>query len=319
MEFIQLQEKVQTVKSEINRHIIGQDKLVEDTLICLLAGGNLLLEGVPGLGKTRLVSVLGQVLGLEFRRIQFTPDLMPADITGTNIYNKDTNTFEFQKGPVFGHIILADEINRATPKTQAAMLEAMQEKTVTVGGTTYTLPKPYMVMATQNPIEQEGTYPLPEAQMDRFMFKLLVEFPDVTDLTSIIKLTTTGNEDAVQTVIDGDALMSMQSVIREIPISEDVLNYAMRLIVGTHPTSVEATSDVKRYVMQGASPRGAQGIIKGAKVKALLEGRYNVSFNDIKEMAHPILRHRIALNFEAMSEGITVEELIAGLIKELEV
>lgn len=319
MELNQLQEKIQEIKVEINRHIIGQDKLVEDTLICLLAGGNLLLEGVPGLGKTRLVSVLGQVLGLEFRRIQFTPDLMPADITGTNIYNKDTNTFEFQEGPVFGNIILADEINRATPKTQAAMLEAMQEKTVTVGGTTYKLPKPYMVMATQNPIEQEGTYPLPEAQMDRFMFKLLVEFPDVVDLTSIIKLTTTGKEEAVSAVIDGASLMEMQAVIRDIPISEDVLNYAMRLIVATHPTRDEATEKVKRYVMQGASPRGAQGIIQGAKVKALLEGRYNVSFNDIKQMARPILRHRIALNFEAMSEGVTVDGLITGLLKELEV
>ncbi len=319
MELNQLQEKIQAMKGEISRHIIGQEKLVEDTLICLLAGGNLLLEGVPGLGKTRLVSVLGEVLGLEFRRIQFTPDLMPADITGTNIYNKDTNTFEFQEGPVFGNIILADEINRATPKTQAAMLEAMQEKTVTVGGTTYKLPAPYMVMATQNPIDQEGTYPLPEAQMDRFMFKLLVEFPDVTDLTSIIKLTTTGNEEAVQPIIDGGSLTRMQSVLRDIPISEDVMNYAMRLIVATHPTREEATEDVKRYVLQGASPRGAQGIIKSAKVKALLEGRYNVSFNDIKQMAHPILRHRITLNFEAMSEGITVDGLITGLMKELEV
>ncbi len=310
---------VKDIKEEVSKHLIGQDELITDTIICLLAGGNLLLEGVPGLGKTKLVSTLGIALGLDFKRIQFTPDLMPADITGTNIYNKDKGTFEFQKGSVFCNIVLADEINRATPKTQAAMLEAMQEKTVTVGGHTYKLPKPYMVMATQNPIEQEGTYPLPEAQLDRFMFKLNVKFPDASVLHKIVNLTTGVNEPEVNVITDGKALLEARDAVKLIPVAEPVMDYAMRLIVATHPESEDATKLVKGYVGQGSSPRGAQGIIMAARVRALIEGRYNVSFEDIKKMAYPVLRHRFILNFEAMSDGVTVEQIIDELLETLEV
>lgn len=306
------------IKEEVSKHLIGQDELVTDTVICMLSGGNLLLEGVPGLGKTRLVSTLGVVLGLDFKRIQFTPDLMPADITGTNIYNKDKGTFEFQKGAVFSNIVLADEINRATPKTQAAMLEAMQEKTVTVGGHTYKLPKPYMVMATQNPIEQEGTYPLPEAQLDRFMFKLNVKFPKASDLTKIVNLTTGTSEPEINVVTNAEAILEAQSLVKTIPVADPVMAYAMRLIVATHPDSEEATQMVKDYVSQGSSPRGAQGIIQAARVRALIEGRYNVAFEDIKAMAYPVLRHRFILNFEAMSDGVTVDAIIEDLITRIE-
>lgn len=309
---------VKEIKSEVSKHLIGQEELVNDTVICMLAGGNLLLEGVPGLGKTRLVSTLGVVLGLDFKRIQFTPDLMPADITGTNIYNKDKGTFEFQKGSVFSNIVLADEINRATPKTQAAMLEAMQEKTVTVGGHTYKLPKPYMVMATQNPIEQEGTYPLPEAQLDRFMFKLNVKFPPADELRKIVDLTTGRDEPEIQAVAEGKTIMEAQEAVKTIPIAEPVMDYAMRLIVATHPDSENATQMVRDYVSQGSSPRGAQGIIRAARVRALIEGRYNVSFEDIKKMAYPVLRHRFILNFEAMSDGVTVEAIIEDLLTKIE-
>lgn len=309
---------VEAIKSEVSKHLVGQEALVNDTIICMLAGGNLLLEGVPGLGKTRLISSLGVVMGLEFKRIQFTPDLMPADITGTNIYNKDKGSFEFQKGPVFSHIVLADEINRATPKTQAAMLEAMQERTVTVGGHTYKLPKPYMVMATQNPIEQEGTYPLPEAQLDRFMFKLHVKFPSIDELRKIVDLTTSNGEPEIMAITDGKALMEAQETVKKIPIAEPVMAYAMRLIVATHPDSENATQMVKDYVSQGSSPRGAQAIILAARVRALIEGRFNVAFEDIKAMAYPVLRHRFIMNFEAMSDGVKVEDIIADLLEKIE-
>ncbi len=302
------------IEEEVSKHIIGQKELIRDTVICLFAGGNLLLEGVPGLGKTRLVRVLGEALGLDFKRIQFTPDLMPADITGTNIYNKDTGMFEFQKGPVFTHIVLADEINRATPKTQAAMLEAMQEKTVSVGGQTYKLPKPYIVMATQNPIEQEGTYPLPEAQLDRFMFKLNVEFPGVEDLTAIVKLTTVAKEEKVKCVTSGDELLMIQEAITTVLCAEAVLNYAMRLVSATHSNSELAPDIVKQYVSCGASPRAAQGIIQAARVKALLDGRFNIAFDDIKAMAQPILRHRLILNFDAMADNKTADIIIEELL-----
>ncbi len=319
IELEQVSEWSKRIISQVSAHIIGQEELIEDTVICLMAGGNLLLEGVPGLGKTRLVSVLGQVLGLEFKRIQFTPDLMPADITGTNIYNRDRNLFEFQQGPVFSNIVLADEINRATPKTQAAMLEAMQEKTVTVAGQTYILPKPYLVMATQNPIEQEGTYPLPEAQMDRFMFKLNVLFPKAKDLAAIVNLTTGDNEPQVQTVTNSEELIEIQHIVKTVPVAQPVLDYAMRLIVASHPDQDIAPDIIRKYVIAGASPRGAQGIINAARVRALINGRYNVSFEDIKSMAEPILRHRLSLNFEAMSDGVNVEHIIrelVGVIKE---
>jgi len=305
------------IEEEVNQHLIGQEKLVRETVICLLAGGNLLIEGVPGLGKTRLVHTLGKVLGLAFKRIQFTPDLMPADITGTNIYNKDQGTFEFEAGPIFAGVILADEINRATPKTQAAMLEAMQEKTVTVGGHTYPLPKPYMVMATQNPIEQEGTYPLPEAQMDRFMFKLHVQFPQADVLAKIVELTTSEEEKSIQVVTQADALLEAINGVKAVPVASSVLNYAMALIVATHKTEASSTEMIKKYVNQGASPRGAQGIIMAARVKALMSGRYNVAFEDVAAMAYPVLRHRLLLNFEAVSEGITAETIIEDLLEKI--
>jgi len=306
------------IESEISEHIIGQKELIKDTIICLLAGGNLLLEGVPGLGKTRLVSVLGKVLGLDFKRIQFTPDLMPADITGTNIYNKETGMFEFQKGPVFTNIVLADEINRATPKTQAAMLEAMQEKTVTVGGSSYKLSKPYMVLATQNPIEQEGTYPLPEAQMDRFMFKLNVEFPSVDELLEIVNLTTIGTEKEVLCITNSQELIEIQELVRTVPSAMPVMEYAMRLIAATHKECEDAPDMIRKYVSCGASPRAAQGVVQAARVRALLDGRYNIAFEDIKAMAYPILRHRLILNFDATADNQSADQIIKNLIEAIE-
>lgn len=306
------------IESEVSKHIIGQKDLIRDTIICLFSGGNLLLEGVPGLGKTRLVKVLGEVIGLDFKRVQFTPDLMPADITGTNIFNKDTGLFEFQKGPVFTNIVLADEINRATPKTQSAMLEAMQEKTVTVGGVTYSLPKPYMVLATQNPIEQEGTYPLPEAQLDRFMFKLNVEFPSVEELLDIVNLTTVGTEADVQCVTTGEELLQIQEAISKVPCAKAVLEYGMRLVKATHPDAEIAPEIIKKYVVCGASPRAAQGIIRAARVRALLDDRYNIAFEDVAAMAYPILRHRLILNFDAMADQKSPDQIIEALLKSIE-
>lgn len=307
------------IEDEVSKHIIGQKELIKDTIICLLAGGNMLLEGVPGLGKTRLVSTLGTALGLDYKRIQFTPDLMPADITGTNIYNKETGSFEFQKGPVFTNIVLADEINRATPKTQSAMLEAMQEKTITSGTTTYKLDKPYLVMATQNPIEQEGTYPLPEAQMDRFMFKLNVEFPSVDELLKIVTLTTGKAEEEVQVITNADELLEAQTAAKNVPAAQSVLEYAIRVIAATHPESELAPEVIKKYVHCGASPRGAQAIISTARVRALMEGRFNIAFEDIQKMAYPVLRHRILLNFDAISDGRSTDDIISELLSCIEV
>lgn len=306
------------IEEEVAKHIIGQKELIKDTIICLLAGGNMLLEGVPGLGKTRLVSTLGVALGLDYKRIQFTPDLMPADITGTNIYNKETGAFEFQKGPVFTNIVLADEINRATPKTQSAMLEAMQEKTITSGTTTYKLSKPYLVMATQNPIEQEGTYPLPEAQMDRFMFKLNVEFPSVDELLKIVTLTTGTSEPEIQVITGPEELLDVQEAAKLVPTAGPVLEYAMKLIAATHPDSEFAPEVVKKYVRCGSSPRGAQAIISTSRVRALMEGRFNVAFEDIKKMAYPVLRHRLLLNFDAISDGRDADSIITEIIGSIE-
>ncbi len=310
---------IKSVEAEITKHIIGQDKLVRDTIIALFAGGNILLEGVPGLGKTKLVSTLSKTLGLDFKRIQFTPDLMPADITGTNIYMKDKNAFEFQKGPVFTNILLADEINRATPKTQAAMLEAMQEKSVSAAGETYKLDEPYMVLATQNPIEQEGTYPLPEAQLDRFMFKLYVEFPDMASLSKIVDLTTGITEEEVKTVISKEDMLSVMKASKEVPIAKPVMEYAMKLIIATHPNSEFATDMVNNYVEMGSSPRGAQNLIKAARVRALTEGRYNVSFDDINYIAPLVLTHRICLNYNAITSNITEKDIINNIIERLKV
>ncbi len=317
MDLTQTIQNIKDIEQEVAKHIVGQDKLIRDTLICLYAGGNLLLEGVPGLGKTKLVSTLSQALGLNFKRIQFTPDLMPADITGTNIFNRDTNSFEFQKGPVFTNILLADEINRATPKTQSAMLEAMQEKSVSMAGKSYQLDKPYMVLATQNPIEQEGTYPLPEAQLDRFMFKLMVEFPDIKALAEIVNLTTGKDEDEVQCVSSREKLLEDQKLISTIQVASAVMDYAMKIIVSTHKDNELAPEQVKKYVSMGSSPRGAQNLIKAARVKALMDDRFNVSFEDINYVSPLVLRHRIALNYNAITDNIEVEDIIKAIINKV--
>lgn len=309
------------ILNEISKDIIGQETIIRQTIIAIIAGGNVLLEGVPGLGKTRLVRTIGRVLDMPFSRIQFTPDLMPADVTGTNIVIKDENgnvSFKFRQGPVFTSILLADEINRATPKTQSALLEAMQEHTVTVAGESYRLEEPFFVLATQNPIEQEGTYPLPEAQTDRFMFKILVPFPSNDELTSIVALTQKKNDEIAQKIIGKDRLLEMRDIAREIPVSDSVSKFASCLIGGTHPELDYALPSAKKYLRYGASPRAAQALISGAKVSALMDGRYNVSINDIKKLAYPVLRHRIALNFEAVTEGITADGVIEKLLAENE-
>ncbi len=311
--------KVVACEQEIGKAIIGQKDIVRQVLLAVLSDGNVLLEGVPGLGKTQLVKTISKVLSISFSRIQFTPDLMPADVTGTNLIIKeqDKNTFQFQPGPVFANMVLADEINRATPKTQSAMLEAMQEKTVTVGNTTYELPKPYMVLATQNPIENEGTYPLPEAQLDRFMFKLKVEFPTRDELKEIVNLTVANEEVEVLPVIKGEEIIYMRQLINEMPVADAVMNYAMDVVVATHSSSNEAPEITKKYVANGASPRAAQAIIKTAKARALMEGRLNVAFEDIDYVAYPALRHRIITNFEALSDGIDADNIIGNIIKEV--
>lgn len=312
---------VSKIESEVSKHMIGQKNIIRQVLISILAGGNALLEGVPGLGKTRLVKTFGKVMDLQFSRIQFTPDLMPADVSGTNIIVQDEKGkggFSFQKGPIFGNIILADEINRATPKTQSALLEAMQEKTVTVGNTTYQLPQPFFVLATQNPLEMEGTYPLPEAQLDRFLFKLTVPFPTLEEMVNIVSMTTEKEDENLETVTTGDEILSTRSITRQVPVAKPVMEFASKLILATHPESDHAPEVTKKYIRFGSSPRGAQAIISTAKIRALLEGRYNVAFEDIKYVSYPALRHRIFLNFDAMSEGIATDNLIDEIIKQLE-
>lgn len=304
---------LQTLRQQIGRVIVGHEEVVEGTLLCIFAGGHALLEGVPGLGKTLLVRTMGQVLSLRFSRIQFTPDLMPADITGTNLLAEDESghrRFQFQQGPVFANIVLADEINRATPKTQSAMLEAMQEHAVTVAGVRYELPEPFFVLATQNPIEMEGTYPLPEAQLDRFMFKLLVHSPSVEQLNAIIDRTTGAQVPQADVGADGETVLWMQELARQVPLAEPVRDFASQLVHFTHPDVGDAPEMVKRYVRFGSSPRGAQALVQTAKVRALGEGRYNVSVEDIEAVAYPALRHRILLNFEAEAQGITPEQVI---------
>lgn len=317
----QVIETVRKIESEVGKHMIGQKELVRQLIICILAGGNALLEGVPGLGKTRLVNTLGGVMGLEFSRIQFTPDLMPADITGTNIIardGQDGGTFRFQPGPVFSNIVLADEINRATPKTQSALLQAMQEKTVTVANTTYQLPRPYFVLATQNPIEMEGTYALPEAQLDRFLFKLNVPFPTLQELNEIVSMTTGSKQETLQPVTGGEELLKLTDVLKDIPVAQPVMEFALRLVLATHPENGNAPEITKKYVRFGASPRGAQAIVSTARIRAVLEGRYNAAFEDIIQVAYPALRHRVFINFEGLSDGITADELISRLIREVE-
>ena len=315
----QFSARVNEIKREIGKEIIGQEKVVDQLLTVLIAGGNALLEGVPGLGKTRLVRTLSQVFDMPFSRIQFTPDLMPADITGTNIIVKteNGNEFRFREGPLFASIVLADEINRATPKTQAALLEAMQEHSVTVAGETHVLAEPYFVLATQNPMEQEGTYPLPEAQLDRFMLKIMVDFPSLEELGQIVGLTTVPQTEHAQKVADAKTLLEMRAVAQEVPIAQAVRDFALRLVLATHPEIESSPENVRRFVRFGASPRAAQAIIAAARVRALMAGRYNVAYEDIEALAPACLRHRIALSFEGMAEGETAEGVIAGLLKTL--
>ena len=318
---IEVSKKIKRCEEEISKGIIGQKDTIRNVLIAIFAEGNVLLEGMPGMGKTQLVKTIGKVLDLNFSRIQFTPDLMPADVVGTNIVVKenDNTVFKFEKGPVFTNLLLADEINRATPKTQSALLEAMGEKTVTVGKTTYEMPKPFMVLATQNPIEQEGTYPLPEAQLDRFLFKLNVEFPTLDELKEIMDLTLTNKSIELTNVLEGNEIVELRNIIKEIKIAEPVKEYALKLILATHPELESGADLAKKYVEAGAGPRAAQGIIAGAKVRAVMEGRLNVSFEDIKELAYPVLRHRIILNFDAITEGLNEEAIISKILEDLKV
>ncbi len=308
------------LRDEIGKVIVGHTDIVDGTLIAIFAGGHVLLEGVPGLGKTLLVRTLSEVLELSFNRIQFTPDLMPADILGTNMVMETADgrrEFEFQRGPIFAHIILADEINRATPKTQSAMLEAMQEKSVTAGGQIRKLVEPFFVLATQNPIDQEGTYPLPEAQLDRFFFKLVVGYPNAADLTEVINRTTENRKATVNKVLDGAALIELQQLVRQVPVATHVKDYAVRLVLATHPKTETAIAITNQYLRFGSSPRGAQSLILGAKVRALTEGRFNVSFEDIQAVATATLRHRLILNFEAEAEGITTDHIIRQILSEV--
>lgn len=308
--------KVKACEAEIGKGIIGQRAIIRQVLLAILSDGNVLLEGVPGLGKTELVKAISKVLSTSFSRIQFTPDLMPADVTGTNLIIKEdgNNVFQFEAGPVFANIVLADEVNRATPKTQSALLEAMQEKTVTVGKTTYELPKPFMVLATQNPIENEGTYPLPEAQLDRFLFKLLVEFPSKEELKEIMDITITNKKVELNSVMNGEDIIAIRTAIKDMPISDAVMDYALSLVVATHPEHGEAPEVTKKYVANGASPRAAQAIVKTAKARAFMEGRYNVAFEDIQFVAYPALRHRLALNFEAISDGVSADDVVREIM-----
>jgi MoxR-like ATPase len=304
------------LKVEISKVIVGYDEIIEQVLIALFSGGHILLEGLPGLGKTLMVKTLAEALDLTFSRIQFTPDLMPSDIIGTNVMEQD-RTFRFQPGPIFAQIVLADEINRATPKTQSALLEAMQEHSVTVSGIIHRLKEPFFVMATQNPIEMEGTYPLPEAQLDRFFFKLKLGFPGKDELIDIIDRTTNPEVPKAEKVLDGETIEIKKKEIRSVPVSTPVKEYAVRLVLATHPELESSPSMVRRYVRYGASPRGIQSLILGAKVKALIDGRYNVSFSDIRYVAKPSLRHRIILNFEGEAEGLDTDTIIDQILEEV--
>ncbi|HLQ31169.1 MAG TPA: MoxR family ATPase [Chloroflexota bacterium] len=307
----------QSIEEEIGRVIVGQREVVHGILICVLAGGHVLLEGVPGLGKTMLIRTLADVLDVQFSRIQFTPDLMPADITGSNIIVDDHSTgtrrFQFQPGPIFANLILADEINRATPKTQSALLEAMQERQVTVARQKHTLQEPFFVMATQNPIEMEGTYPLPEAQVDRFLFKLTIGYPSQSELVDIINRTTVREMPHPRRVAGGDTVLRMITLARDLPIAQPVVDYVARLVMATHPGS-DYSGDANRHVRFGSSPRGAQSIVIAAKIHAMLQGRYNVAFEDIRFVALPALRHRIILNFEAEAEGVTADSIVREIL-----
>jgi MoxR-like ATPase len=307
----------QNLKSEISKVIVGQQEILDDMLISLIAGGHVLLEGVPGLGKTLTVRTLAEALHLQFHRIQFTPDLMPADLIGTQVIGESEGgrkVFEFQRGPIFANVLLADEINRATPKTQSALLEAMQEHSVTVAGVTHRLSEPFFVMATQNPLEMEGTYPLPEAQLDRFFCKLLVKYPTVNDLETILDRTTESLKTKAEAVMSGDRILQMSALARQIPIAADVRRYGIAIVVATHPDHELASAPTKKYVRYGASPRGLQSLILGAKIRAILDNRYHVAREDLRIMATPVLRHRLILNFEGQAEGISADDVISKII-----
>lgn len=312
-------ETAAAIEAEVGQVIVGQREVVRHVLVSILGGGHVLLEGVPGLGKTMLIRTLGQALNLKFSRVQFTPDLMPADITGTDILadQNGRREFRFQPGPIFTNLLLADEINRATPKTQSALLEAMQEHSVTVAEQTYRLEEPFFVLATQNPLEMEGTYPLPEAQLDRFFFKVNVPFPSAGELVEILSRTTGNQEALAHPVASGADIIAMRELARQVPIASHVSDYVARLTVATHPECPEAPEQVKKFVRYGSSPRGAQSMILGAKVTALLAGRYNVSFDDIHAVAPASLRHRLLLNFEGLAEGIRTDQVIQEVINEL--
>jgi MoxR-like ATPase len=316
----QFRHEYNQVYQEISKVIVGHADIVHGVLTCLFVAGHALLEGVPGLGKTLLVRTLSQVLDLQFNRIQFTPDLMPSDIMGTNIINETAEgqrVFSFQPGPLFAQIVLADEINRATPKTQSALLEAMQEHSVTIGGTIHRLKEPFFVMATQNPIEQEGTYPLPEAQLDRFFFKLVVNYSTREELSTIIDRTTTGDWPKPAKIMDGDAIIKWQRLAKKTFVAPQVQDYAIRLILATHPQGPFAVGVTNRFLRFGASPRGAQAIVLAAKVRAILEGRFNVSFDDLRKVYLPALRHRILLNFEAQAENIQPDSVLTEILAEV--
>ncbi len=305
------------VMAEVGRMIVGHREVVRDTVVCLMSGQNVLLEGVPGLGKTQLVRTLSEVLDLSFSRIQFTPDLMPADITGTNVLTESEDgrrAFRFERGPIFANLVLADEINRATPKTQAALLEAMQERQVTVARHVHALEQPFFVMATQNPIEMEGTYPLPEAQIDRFMFKLLLDYPSDEELETILERTTGAQPPQVRQIANGDDLLAMGAFARRIPVAPHVQRYVVNLVKATHPSEADAPSMTHRYVRYGASPRAGQALVLAGKAYALLDGRYNVSYEDVRQAVKPGLRHRLILNFEAEAEAVDSEQILAEIL-----